>query len=80
MNTKSVIFQKLFEESELESLKAAVSADRYIISSITKLLNQRKGDREQVNSDDPNWIIKRAMYDGQIKELNWLISILTDKE
>jgi len=76
MNLKNTFIKRIFEEKELKALQDAILIDTVIIESLLKIFNKRKESREQINVDDPNWIIKRAIADGQIKEISWWLGIL----
>lgn len=69
---------KLFEEKELEDLKIAIAHDKVILPALLKILEYKGRQREVVPIDDPNWTIKRAMYDGQSKEIKWMINFLKE--
>jgi len=76
MNFKNTFIKSIFGEKEFKVLQDAILADTVIVDSLLKIFNKRKESREQINIDDPNWIIKRSMADGQVKEINWWLGIL----
>lgn len=66
-------------EEDIIKLKTCSKETAYCLKLLTKILEHRLSQFEFVDIDSPNWTEKRAMYDGRVKELRWLINNLTEE-
>ncbi len=71
---------RVLSEDERDHLKKSLEKNEFLTKTLYKLFNARKESIEWVAGDDPNWVIKRAMNDGQAKELTWWINFLKEDE
>jgi len=72
------LLTKVFEPEERAQIERALAQDKVIVPMFLKLVNTKISSLEYVDIESVNWAIKRAIYDGQQKELRWLKSILED--
>ena len=78
MKWTNSLLTKVFEPEERAQIERALAQDKVIVPMFLKLVNTKISSLEYVDIESVNWAIKRAIYDGQQKELRWLKSILED--
>ena len=78
MKWTNSLLTKGFEPEERAQIERALAQDKVIVPMFLKLVNTKISSLEYVDIESVNWAIKRAIYDGQQKELRWLKSILED--
>lgn len=79
MNTNNTLLKRILGK-DLDDFIRAVGKDKIIIETFTKVLNERMKGFRFVKSDAPNWTVERALRDGQLKEIQWWIKLLTKEE
>lgn len=78
MKWTNSLLTKVFEPEERKQIERALAQDKVLIPMLRKLVEHKIQSLEYVDIESANWAIKRAVYDGQQRELRWLKSILED--
>lgn len=69
----------LSQEEKENFQKECRKADKFLVL-LGKIIDNRMKMQSQISIDDPQWVVKRAYYDGKSSELAYLSKLFSVKE
>ena len=69
-----------FLKDNIDTVGRLLKDNKLVLEFIVEILKERAKSTETLKDDDPNWLIKRAIRDGRMRELEFLKDLFKDEE